>query len=86
MSRRQTRRSVSLKGLTYQRIKAYCDEHGLAVSAYLERLVHADLNLKGRPQEVILRHEGYTGKGAKPGPKQGDVTQKIGGIFSWSRS
>ena len=36
MAKRQTRRSISVKGITYQRLKNFCEEQSLSVSGYLE--------------------------------------------------
>lgn len=72
MAKRQTRRSISVKGLTYQRLKNYCEEQGLSVSGYLEeiianRLDEANVPIPERveirtkpkmpePDEVISQH------------------------------
>jgi len=47
--KRQSRRSASVKGTTYARMKTYCDRRGIAVSAYLEDLIAADLDRAGEP-------------------------------------
>jgi len=39
MAKRQTRRSISVKGLTYQRLKNFCEERNLSVSGYLEGII-----------------------------------------------
>ena len=39
MAKRQTRRSISVKGLTYQRLKNFCEEQNLSVSGYLEQII-----------------------------------------------
>jgi hypothetical protein len=39
MPRKQTRRSVSVKGETYDKITVYCKQHGMAKSALIERLI-----------------------------------------------
>lgn len=44
-----TRRSISVKGSTYARLKKRCDEIGSSVSGYLETLIDADLSRKGVP-------------------------------------
>lgn len=36
MSRKQTRRSVSIRGTTYDRVRAYCESHGLSMSEFVE--------------------------------------------------
>lgn len=55
MARRKTRRSISVRGLTYQRLKGYCDARGIAVSAYLETIIAADMAAMGVPEETVLR-------------------------------
>lgn len=45
----QTRRSVSLRGITATRVEAYCAAAGIAVAAFVERLITADLDARGVP-------------------------------------
>ena len=52
MAKRQTRRTVSLKGTTCQRLKNYCERNGLSVSGYLESLVGPALDREGDPVVV----------------------------------
>lgn len=49
-----TRRSISVKGLTYQRIKKYCDARGLSVSGWIEDLIEAKMLEEGIPKEFVL--------------------------------
>jgi hypothetical protein len=44
MAKRQTRRSISVKGITYQRLKNFCEEQNLSVSGYLEDIIAARLD------------------------------------------
>lgn len=39
MAKKQTRKSVSLRGTTYERIKIYCDERKISMSGFCEMLV-----------------------------------------------
>ena len=39
MAKRQTRRSISVKGITYQRLKNFCEAQNLSVSGYLEDII-----------------------------------------------
>lgn len=39
MAKRQTRRSISVKGITYQRLKNFCESQGMSVSGYLEDII-----------------------------------------------
>lgn len=49
MAKRQTRRSISVKGITYQRLKNYCQAHGVSVSGYLEEIIAEKLDAAGVP-------------------------------------
>lgn len=44
MAKRQTRRSISVKGITYQRLKNFCEAQGLSVSGYLEDIIAGRLD------------------------------------------
>ncbi len=54
MTKRQTRRSISVKGITYQRLKGFCDDEGVSVSGLLEQLIATHLDARGVPQEHKL--------------------------------
>lgn len=72
MAKRQTRRSISVKGITYQRLKNFCEEQSLSVSGYLEDIIAAKLDAAnvpvpekveprvaakpGEPEEIISQH------------------------------
>jgi hypothetical protein len=49
MAKRQTRRSISVKGLTYQRLKNFCETKGLSVSGYLEDIISQRLDAANVP-------------------------------------
>lgn len=53
--KRQTRRSVSLRGLTHQRLEDYCRTNGLAVAGFAEDVIAAELNRLGVPEQTTLR-------------------------------
>lgn len=55
MAKQQTRRSISLKGLTYQRLKDFCDATGRSVSGYLEEIIAEKLDAAGAPVPTVLR-------------------------------
>jgi hypothetical protein len=55
MAKRQTRRSISVKGLTYQRLKDYCDAHDRSISGFLEDLIAEKLDALGVPAPTVLR-------------------------------
>ena len=49
MAKRQTRRSISVKGITYQRLKNFCEDTGLSVSGYLEQIIADKLDAQNVP-------------------------------------
>jgi len=55
MAKRQTRRSISVKGITYQRLKDYCESTGLSVSGYLEDIIAEKLDAAGVPVPTIVK-------------------------------
>ena len=52
MAKRQTRRSISVKGITYQRLKDYCETEDVSVSGFLERIIAEQLDAVGAPIPV----------------------------------
>lgn len=61
MAKRQTRRSISVKGVTYQRLKNYCKDK--PISDLIERLVAAHLDAEGVPVPKVI--EGRPGRPPK---------------------
>jgi hypothetical protein len=55
MAKRQTRRSISVKGITYQRLKDFCDTNALSVSGYLEEIIAERLDAAGVPVPTVLK-------------------------------
>ena len=55
--RKQTRRSVSVKGITYQRIKDFtaAQDPPKSISGYIEDLVKADLDKRGIPVPEFIK-------------------------------
>ena len=49
MAKRQTRRSISVKGITYQRLKNFCETQGHSVSGYLEDIIAEHLDAENVP-------------------------------------
>ena len=45
-----SRRSISVRGATYARAKAYCESEGLAVSGFVEDLIREALDAAGAPE------------------------------------
>lgn len=54
MAKRQTRRAISVKGLTYQRVKKYCDDTDQSISGFVEKIVKEKLDKLGWPEETVL--------------------------------
>ena len=52
--KRQTRRSISIKGLTYQRLKAYCAVTSYSVSGWLEEVIAEKLDAAGVDVPTVL--------------------------------
>ena len=49
MGKTTTRRSVSIRGLTYQRLKNYCGSKGLSISGLLEVIIADKMDTAGQP-------------------------------------
>jgi hypothetical protein len=66
MAKRQTRRSISVKGITYQRLKNFCEAQNLSVSGYLEDIIANRLDEANVPvpERVDPRPEPTTTKPA----------------------
>ena len=56
MAKRQTRRSISVRGITYQRLKNYCDARGLSISGFLEQLIAERMDAEGEPVPEKVEH------------------------------
>lgn len=54
MAKKQTRRSVSLSKLTYDRLRTYCETNGLSMSEFVETRIGDFL---GRPRAKAARPE-----------------------------
>jgi hypothetical protein len=68
MAKRQTRRSISVKGLTYQRLKNFCEEQSLSVSGYLEQIIADRLDAANVPVPEKVEPRPSAGKSA---PREG---------------
>jgi len=55
MAKRNTRHSISVKGLTYQRMKDYCEKKDRSISGYLEEIIAKDMTARGVPEQTVLR-------------------------------
>jgi hypothetical protein len=52
MSRKQTRRSISVSGALYLRIKTHCGENGLSMSGFVESLARDFIGMEPRNSQV----------------------------------
>lgn len=63
MSTKQTRRSVSISGELYERLKAYCQKQGTSMSGMVETLARAHLDMTPRSIDEVAKK--YTDKPAE---------------------
>jgi predicted CopG family antitoxin len=56
MAKRQTRRTISVKGTTYRYLQRLRDSSGEPTSAYIERLIRQDRQA-GDPDEGVTTEE-----------------------------
>lgn len=71
MAKRQTRRSISVKGITYQRLKNFCEGQSMSVSGYLEDIIAERLDAANVP--VPERVE------PRPAPQQAEPQRNANG-------
>ncbi len=56
MTRKPTRRTISVRGLSYQRLQAYCERRGCSVSGWLEWAIDAHMSQDdGEPEHHVLK-------------------------------
>jgi hypothetical protein len=70
------RRSISVKGITHQRLKDYCDATGHSVSGYLEEIIAEKLDAVGAPMPTVVTS---TPRKPKKAPKPEPATS----YFTW---
>lgn len=86
--KRQTRRSISVRGLTYQDLDALAqamyaardDMPAPSRSGALEVLIAEACKAHGIKRATVLDPYSYQGRGEKPGPKG---STRHGGMFTW---
>lgn len=66
MAKRQTRRSISITGLSYQTVQEFCEDEGRSVSGLLEDLIAEKMESEGRRMHTILRPKPKANTGRKP--------------------
>ena len=52
MAKKQTRRSVSIRGTTYDTVRGYCEQHGLSMSEFVEDRIAGFFAADGVPVVV----------------------------------
>lgn len=53
MAKKQTRRSVSIKGSTYDAVRAYCERHGLSMSEFMEERIAGFFGETAAPKRPV---------------------------------
>ena len=53
MAKKQTRRSISVSRTTYERLKAYCETHGISMSQFVETRVGDFLGRQSVPSPQV---------------------------------
>jgi hypothetical protein len=75
MAKTPKRRSISLKGLTYQRLKNFCDREGKSISGYCEEILAERLDDVREPIPETVE---------KPKPRsKKDIDQIVGQHFTF---
>jgi len=60
MSKKQTRRSISVRGSTYETVRSYCERQGLSMSEFIEERIAGFFGGTGqneRPQPTVPQAE-----------------------------
>jgi hypothetical protein len=68
MSKKQTRRSISVSGDLYDRLKAYCDEHQLSLSGVVETQLRQHLGLEVAEPRAKQSSKRWDGPRVAPSP------------------
>lgn len=55
MAKVQTRRTISVKGITYQRLQGHCAATGQSVSGWLEKVIAEKMDAAGVPVPTEVR-------------------------------
>ena len=52
MSKKQTRRSVSVRGSTYEQVRKYCERHDISMSEFVEQRIAAFFGNGGSKEDA----------------------------------
>ena len=66
--RKQTRRSISISGATYDLLKAYCQKHDRSMSSIVEETLRASFPADLAPDTQVVAWDG-----ASPAPPKSDA-------------
>ena len=55
MAKKQTRRSISVSRVTYERLRTYCETNGISMSQFVEARVGDFLGVPERSERVLLQ-------------------------------
>ena len=53
--KRPTRRSISITGLSHQRLKTWCDDNDMSMSGFFELVIAEKMDAAGVPVPEVLR-------------------------------
>lgn len=66
----RNRRSISIRGLSYQRLRAYCAREGISMSSWIEGIIEREMERPGgEPAHHVLEPREKTEPHKRPGPK-----------------
>jgi len=77
MAKKQTRRSISVKGITYKRLKNYCEAQGVSISGYLEEILADKLDEAKVPVPTVLEPRKPNPGKVEPEPEPEPVEVEI---------
>ena len=72
MGQKQTRRSISVRGTTYDRLRDHCQKNNLAMSDFVEQRLAEFFAAKGEPKKAKLPEPIMS---ATLGPSGGRITR-----------
>lgn len=73
MSKKQTRASITVRGLIHQRLDNYCKDEGLAISPTLEQWISEDLDARKIPIPTSPHVKSARPKPHPPAPSTDDM-------------
>lgn len=72
MAKKQTRRSISVSRSTYERLKSYCETHGISMSQFVETRVGDFLGRSEPPMRTGVPVSRPTSAPPKEEPEKGN--------------